>query len=166
MKLENLTDGTDIVLFDFDDTLCIHSLHGNYDYTDDEYIEAMINGDVDWWDRIGCLSNRHMKEFMDRCSKLGIRMGLISAVEMSCTAENKIEWVLRKYGYKLDNYCTSDTDMKAKLVKIVANSSGVHNVLFIDDLYSNLEKVADNLCSNVEVATPMEVVNYIENLTE
>lgn len=45
-------DKVKLVLFDFDDTLCIHRDHGSGG--DREYDRAMILGDCGWWDRWGC----------------------------------------------------------------------------------------------------------------
>lgn len=48
-----------IVLYDFDDTLCIHEKHGLRNDTD--YAAAMVNQDIGWWDKIGCEPTKQWK---------------------------------------------------------------------------------------------------------
>lgn len=150
-----------VVLFDFDDTLCIHSDHVKK--SDTEYGKAMVARDSTWWDKQGCQMNRQMKNFMDLCNKKGITMGLISAVDFSCTAEAKVNWVANKYHYVLRNFCTGSFEGKKRIIQALLEGyeHKPENVLFIDDLYSNLEAVAE---LGVQTATPMEVVNYINSL--
>lgn len=156
-------DKVKIVLFDFDDTLCIHSDHVKRDGA--EYNRAMVRRDFWWWDNQGCRMNKHMKYFMDICHEKGIAMGLISAVDFSCAAEAKANWVANKYHYALGNFCIGSFEGKKHIIQALLNGYeySPEDVLFIDDLYSNLEAAAE---LGVQTATPMEVVNYIEEDVE
>ncbi len=150
-----------VALFDFDDTLCIHRKADNFDI--ESYNVAMVKGGTSYWDMMGSAPNKQMKVFMDKLSKDNVELGLISATKLSCTGTNKTEWVKRKYGYTLKNYCTGDFDSKVQIIKalITANNLSPDEVLFVDDLYSNVDAVAE---LGVQVATPMEVVNYINSI--
>ena len=150
-----------IVLFDFDDTLCIHRKADNFDI--DSYNVAMVKGGTSYWDMMGSAPNKQMKVFMNKLSEDDVELGLISATKLSCTGANKIEWVKLNYGYTLKNYCSGDFEGKVQIIKalITANNFSPDEVLFVDDLYSNIDAVAK---LGVQVATPMEVVNYINSL--
>lgn len=150
-----------IALFDFDDTLCIHQKADNF--VAEYYNVVMVEGRVSYWDEMHSQPNKQMKAFMDKLSVDNVELGLISATSFMCTAVNKIEWVKRKYGYTLKNYCTGDFDSKVQIIKalISADNLSPDEILFVDDLYSNVDAVAE---LGVQVATPMEVVNYINNL--
>lgn len=154
-------DEAKIVLFDFDDTLCIHSQHKKG--SDTEYRKAMIARDPEWWDKQGCQVNKQLKSFMDICSEKDKVIGLISAIDFSCTAEAKLNWVANKYHYILKNFCTGSFEGKKRIIQALLDGYGYkpENVLFIDDLYSNLEATAE---LGIQTATPMEVVNYINGL--
>lgn len=153
--------GVKVALFDFDDTLCIHRKADNFDIG--SYNVVMVKGEASYWDIMGSAPNKQMKAFMDKLSVDNVELGLISATSFMCTSVNKIEWVKRKYGYTLKNYCTGDFDSKVQIIKalISADNLSPDEILFVDDLYSNVDAVAE---LGVQVATPMEVVNYINNL--
>ena len=150
-----------VALFDFDDTLCIHRKADNFGI--ESYNVAMVKGRVSYWDEMHSQPNKQMRVFMDKLSVNNVELGLISATSFMCTAVNKIEWVKLKYGRTLKNYCTGDFDSKVQIIKalITADNLSPDEVLFVDDLYSNVDAVAE---LGVQVATPMEVVNYINNL--
>lgn len=147
-----------IVLYDFDDTLCIHKKHGLHNDTD--YAAAMVNQDIEWWDKIGCEPNKAMEKFMNICANKDMEQGLISAVGFSISSTLKRMWVLQKYGIQLNDYCTGSFEGKAKIIQglIIAKNLSPENILFIDDYWKNLEMVAQ---LGVQVATPMEIVNFI-----
>lgn len=84
-KLENLK----MVLFDFDDTLAIHS-HGHR--IRDHLMKYMINvhsGSKELWNT--SKPNLQLKKFMDYLACKNISMGLISGVHDCKAAERKIE---------------------------------------------------------------------------
>lgn len=151
-------DKVKLVLFDFDDTLCIHRDHGSGG--DREYNRAMILGDCGWWDRRGCKPSVFMGKFMQLCVNSGKQMGLISVVEFSCAAAVKLSWVEANYGYVLRDYCTGSFEGKVQIIQAILDSSDLQpeNMLFVDDLYANLAAVEK---LGVQVCSPMEVINYV-----
>ena len=105
-KLENLK----MVLFDFDDTLAVHSQGHRIS---DHLMKYMINvhsGSKELWNT--SKPNLQLKKFMDYLACKNISMGLISGVHDCKAAERKIEWVKENYGYSLENYCVSSQEQK------------------------------------------------------
>lgn len=94
-----------IILFDFDNTLCIHTDHtsGN-----EEYDSKMVVGDMSVWKN--CQVNEQMALFMNICEEKGIRMGLISTTESFRHMEAKQQFVKRMYGVNLENFCVGTQD--------------------------------------------------------
>ena len=131
-----------VALFDFDDTLCIHRKADNFDIG--SYNVVMVKEEASYWDIMGSAPNKQMRVFMDKLSVNNVELGLISATSFMQTAVNKIEWVKLKYGRTLKNYCTGDFDSKVQIIKalITANNLSPDEVLFVDDLYSNIDAVA------------------------
>lgn len=98
-KLENLK----MVLFDFDDTLAVHSQGHRIS---DHLMKYMINvhsGSKELWNT--SKPNLQLKKFMDYLACKNISMGLISGVHDCKAAERKIEWVKENYGYSLEYCC-------------------------------------------------------------
>ena len=160
-KLENL----EMVLFDFDDTLCIHS------HRSDSYEELMeylscINSDKTFpesWNN--AKPNLQLKKFMDYLACKNISMGLISGVQDCKTAERKLKWVKENYGYLLENYCVSSQEQKIIELKVLAKVNRLHanQIAIIDDMYSNLEKAESE---GFIALSPMQVVNLFNEESE
>lgn len=160
-KLENL----EMVLFDFDDTLCIHS------HRSDSYEELMeylsyIHSDETFpksWNK--SKPNLQLKKFMDYLACKNISMGLISGVRDCKTAERKIKWVKENYGYLLENYCVSSQEQKIIELKVLAKVNRLHEnqIAIIDDLYPNLEKAESE---GFVALSPMQVVNLFNEVSE
>ena len=159
-KLENLK----MVLFDFDDTLAVHSQGHRIS---DHLIKYMINvhsGSKELWNT--SKPNLQLKKFMDYLAYKDIPMGLISGVHDCKAAERKIEWVKENYGYSLENYCVSSQEQKMIELSTIAEVNGFHKsqIALVDDYYENLgnaEKMGFTTFS------PMEIVTYArENHTQ
>lgn len=121
-KLENL----EMVLFDFDDTLCIHS-HRSDSYEDMmEYLSYIHLSETfpKSWNK--SKPNLQLKKFMDYLAYKNIPMGLISGVHDCKTAERKIKWVKENYGYLLENYCVSSQEQKIIELKVLAKVNRLH----------------------------------------
>lgn len=150
-----------LVLFDFDDTLCIHSKHWNHD--SDGYNKAMFTGDTSWWERNSCEYSKEMMKLVNYCRDNGIDMGLISAVEFCATSVTKLDWVKQKYGVDMKNFCTSaGQSSKKDMVNYIIRAYGLEadSILFVDDYYSHVSQVAS---LGVQAASPMEIVNWANN---
>lgn len=61
------------VLFDFDDTLCIHKYHETGDFR--EYTQNMILR-INFWKGKGCLPNLQIQEFIHLCKAKGKRYAM------------------------------------------------------------------------------------------
>ena len=159
IKIYNL----DFVLFDFDDTLCILSRSGHPD--PETYNKEVIKETgMDWWDRIGCKDNRHMKEFIKELEQKGIKMGLISQTSSYIHALRKNEWVKAHYGCDLLNFSVMNNRVEAKTKMMIAISNAYNirrdRILLVDDKEAILSQA---ISYGFQAASPMEVVNYMEN---
>lgn len=130
-KLENLK----MVLFDFDDTLAVHSQGHRIS---DHLMKYMINvhsGSKELWNT--SKPNLQLKKFMDYLACKNISMGLISGVHDCKAAERKIEWVKENYGYSLENYCVSSQEQKmielSTLQYCKDHDISLQDVVFVDD---------------------------------
>lgn len=151
-------DKLNYVLFDFDETLCIHARKKLFSYDSSDYTKSVLL-DNSWWDKIGCKPNKHMKEFMEELQNRNIELGLISQTDSYMHMVRKQEWVKEKYGIDLKNYCVSSDN---KVDMMIALSRAYHlpfySILIIDDKESVLNMAVKN---GFQAASPMEVVNYV-----
>ena len=164
-----------IVLFDFDDTIALHSDHSHSSgLSESEFYSQLLTYGPAFFNNLQ--TNKHMRMFMDLCNKHGIRMGLISYASSNIIMQTRIQWVYQKYGYELENYCVGSREGKLDMLKAIQqtywkgnktvgpNDTGIlystRQILIIDDVGQTLQEAADN---NFSACTPMEVVNFIED---
>lgn len=145
----------EMILFDFDDTLCIREDYRNNH--DPEYPKNIILGNP-CWER--CNSNKFLKEFMKLCAEKDIRLGLISATFSFKHMERKQEWVKNNYGFELENFCVGSPDSKVQMLQNISKAYNLKpgNILIVDDFYYTLREAAN---AGFQAAMPMEVVNYM-----
>lgn len=160
--LENL-ENLEMVLFDFDDTLAVHSQGHRIS---DHLMKYMINvhsGSKELWNT--SKPNLQLKKFMDYLAYKNIPMGLISGVHDCKTAERKIKWVKENYGYLLENYCVSSQEQKIIELKVLAKVNRLHanQIAIIDDMYTNLEEAESE---GFVALSPMQVVNLFNEESE
>lgn len=154
-------DNLKMVLYDFDDTLCIHENH--YRDTDESIyshnIDVLKNGADSWHT---CSINNHMKEFMELCREQGLRQGLISATPNLHSAA-KCEWVKQHYGIELENFCVSRAAEKVPTMRALSDVYGYqhYQMMIVDDFYEVTEAAGS---AGFKACTPMQIVNYIEQL--
>ena len=161
----NTLENLEMVLFDFDDTLCIHS-HRSDSYEElMEYLSYIHSGETfpKSWNK--SKPNLQLKKFMDYLAYKNIPMGLISGVRDCKSAEIKIKWVKENYGYLLENYCVSSQEQKIIELKVLAKVNRLHEnqIAIIDDLYPNLEKAESE---GFIALSPMQVVNLFNEISE
>lgn len=158
INLEN----TKLVLFDFDDTLCIHKKHGNNSENEKKYYREVLRFGAKAWSN--CDKSPHMQKFMNMCRKKHIPMGLISTTGSYKHAEAKHDWVFEQYGIDLDNYCVGTYEGKLTMTLAIAEVYDIpkEQILIVDDFWENLERAANN---GFNACTPMEIVNFIEKLS-
>jgi beta-phosphoglucomutase-like phosphatase (HAD superfamily) len=152
-------DNVDFVLFDYDDTLCIHSKHEESKEFRRNINARILKEGIKAWD--DCKPNNHMRKMMSECKERGIRMGLISTTLSCCHMMGKHDWVLAEYGVDLENYCVGSYEGKVTIMIAISDAFNIprKRILFVDDSHSNLEAAFE---AGFMVCTPMEVVNYIE----
>ena len=148
-----------LVLYDFDDTLCIHQKRGHTDYDEQDLSHRVYRGDDNLWPN--SVPNKHMGLFMKECEELGIKQGLMSLTPMFKQSTAKQKWVEDVYGVRLENYCVGSAEEKLKQMKILARVFGINReqILLIDDKTWTLNQV---VISGFKGWSPMQVVNYIE----
>ena len=156
-------DSIKIVLFDFDDTLCIHTNHSwNEDIEFSQTISILQLGKNAW---STCQISSHMEKFMKECESKNIPMGLVSVVMSAKHMMCKQDWVLEKYGIFLENYCVGKAEDKIKVMRAISEAYGIpkSKILIVDDLW---QTVSDAYNEGFLACSPMEVVNYIEQKRE
>lgn len=155
MNLDNIR----AALFDFDDTLCVHTMRPySSALSPEEYSEAVLSGGNPW--PYGVAPNV-MQQFVAMCHARAIHMGLLSATSTYTRAEAKQAWVTSHYGVVMKNYCVGLNGPKVMVLKEVARHFNLHytQVLFVDDALENLEAAARE---GFIACSPMECVYFIE----
>jgi hypothetical protein len=104
-----------------------------------------------------------MKKFIELAETHNIPMYLISATRSSVHANAKIDWVLRNYGVTMGNYCVGKRKGKLKMLKAYSNAHDFSRkeILFIDDCWESIHEAEQN---GFHACSPMEIVNYIDNI--
>lgn len=147
-----------IILFDFDDTLCIHTDHTSGG--DEEYNTKMVVGDMSA--RKDCQVNEQMALFMNICEEKGIRMGIISTAESFRHMETKQQFIKRMYGVNLENFCVGTQDGKLDMLNAIAAAYVYEKdeIAIVDDYWYQLERAAD---AGYKTYSPMQIVNYVNS---
>lgn len=151
LKLEKIR----AVFFDFDDTLCIHSLHEDWKYQFNQ------NTTIDIFDHFGCKPNEQMKKFVEILVNLNVEMHLISASEENVRPV-KLKWVKEHYGVNMIDSCTLFHADKANKMKEYCRINNIQcgELLFVDDIYCNLK---DATKIGIQACSPMEIVNFVNH---
>lgn len=151
-----------VVVFDFDDTLCVHTEHGSYDRQKTrDYFKAMING-KNWWDANGAKPSKAMQMFIDLLKERDIPMYLCSAVTSSIHATRKVAWVSKKYGVYMSDLCVAEPEDKLNALLALVDALSVErdSILIVDDYYAVVESVAN---AGFQSATPVEAIEFYED---
>ena len=148
-------DKVKLVLWDFDDTLCIHTDHTSAkDEFDTEYNVKVLRGEDPYTE---CFVSEELMTIMHDLERRGVRQGLISATRGYVHAKNKEMWVREKYGVQLENHCVSNSHMKLGMLLAIAEADGLNReeILIVDDYYENLTEAAD---AGFQAAAPLEMI--------
>lgn len=151
-------DKVKYVLFDFDDTLCIHTVRNELFSTTERYAELFAEEPETW---ATSQPNTQMSGFIQELKKRNIPMGLCSAVDCYKHSENKVKWVCREYGIEhLDNYCCGSAEDKIKVMLAMTSQLNLkpENILIVDDYWSTIYRAGRE---GFQSAAPMEVVNWM-----
>lgn len=152
-----------LVLYDFDDTLCIHS-NRDYDINDEYELDLTIyKGDKNPWHNYK--KNKHMQKMINLCKDLGIAQGLISVVSTFKHMQAKHQWCFDNYEVDLGNFCVGTDEEKIRQLCIIADAYGFerNQVVIIDDKFAILNEASK---LGFTALSPMEVVNFIEEHEE
>lgn len=148
----------ELVLFDFDDTLAVHTNH--VCRPSELYLNAIHDKMHDPWKT--ATTNKQLATFMHACVQEGKRVGLISATESYLASARKVEWVNKNYNVLCENYCVGEPEAKLQemLALATANDLAPDQVAIIDDYWLVLEAAASE---GFIACSPLEIVNYINN---
>lgn len=148
----------ELVLFDFDDTLAVHTNH--VCRPSELYLNAIHDKMHDPWETAA--TNKQLATFMHACVQEGKRVGLISATESYLASARKVEWVNKNYNVLCENYCVGEPEFKLQemLAIATANDLAPDQVAVIDDYWLVLEAAASE---GFIACSPLEIVNYIDN---
>ena len=156
-------DKIKIVLFDFDDTLAVHSEHKEYnERTRMTYDVNMLKGNTEYFSE-RCKKSRAMEKFITKLQKDGKKLALISQVETTSSGNCKIIWAETQYNAKFINCCVSLRKLKVDMLKVVAETFTYlpENILIVDDHCKTLSEAQK---AGFQSCTPIEVVNYMEGV--
>lgn len=155
MDIDNLK----IVLFDFDNTLCVHTDHKKWTESQKNAARAkLVSEDLSMYD--GCKINDNLRKFMELLQTKNIRIGLLSTVESHPWALMKQRFVRERYHVKLENFCVGTQEGKLDMLNAIADSNGYskQEVAIVDDYWYQLERASD---AGFAAYSPLEIVNYI-----
>lgn len=161
METLNFFNNVKYALFDFDDTLCIHSNHKPWTCDDDHKQEVyMLRNQYSY---PTSHANVHMREFINLCKNNNIKMGLISHVSSVPQSVAKINWCEKQYGVKFENFCVGTREQKVEMLKRISDSTNIDRdkIIIIDDLFLTLTEAEGE---GFMTATPMEIVNFIQGV--
>ena len=146
------------VIYDFDDTLCIHSTHNYSDKDNKVYNEDVIKKGKDTWK--DCSINKQMGIFMLLCQEEGLSQGLMSATKSVKHADAKCDWVESNYGIRLENFSVGDASYKIEMLIAIADAYNLcrSSILLVDDCWKNLESASN---AGFQACSPMEIVNFV-----
>lgn len=146
-----------LAAFDFDDTIYIHPTH-NYSKEDDlTLFSKIIAGDKDVYPEERF--NPNIVSFMKYCYALNIPIAVCSRCSISEEAEYKTNLMRETLGFPVINLCVGDNAMKPVVLEAYARANRIKKseILFVDDLWDNLESVER---AGFKVASPSEIAVY------
>lgn len=145
------------VLFDFDETLCVHEGHTT-DVDNAAHIANFLECGMRHYDKRK--KNAQMAEFIDLCAERGIEVGVISVCASSIEMEAKCRWATEVYKHPFKNYCVGTAEHKIDMLEALSRVHAVwkSEIAIVDDLIFTVSRAAD---AGFTAWTPMEVVNYV-----
>lgn len=148
-----------LILWDFDDTLCIHPSRIPMDHA--TYYKELLSKGIHLWD--DCKVNDELSVFLGLAHESEIDQGLISANASPLCTEAKIEWIYKHYEVHLDNYCVATNDDKISMMNALSSAYNIpkDRILIVDDSYDVLAKAEAN---GYYSASPTEIITYISDM--
>ena len=154
-----------VVVFDFDDTLCIHAQHGSFVEGRTRNYFSSVMKDHSWWDSIQSKPSAALKVLIDFLKEREIPMYLCSVIESSIHGIRKVEWVAEKYGVTMSNLCVKSPEYKIDACVALADHLNVarESILIVDD-YHRVIEWAEN--AGFQSATPIEAIEFSDEITK
>lgn len=142
-----------VAFFDFDNTLCMHTVYVNHDK---DYREEY---GTDHYRRIKAYKSEIMQEFLDLLVANGVELCLTSATYVHCF-DVKQQWLKEQYGYDFNNCCvTCDAHKTATIHNyIIAHDLELSDILFVDDKADNLIAAT---AMGIPASHPLEIAEFI-----
>ena len=146
-----------VILFDFDETLCIHHGHIPGTGTTDEFADLIKEGADIYKNKEG---NIQLKKFIVLCKNKGIEIGIISACSSFIAMNVKRQWAERTYSTSFTNYCVDSAEHKINMLEAIHKAYGFQRsqIAIVDDLIFTVTNAAD---AGFLACTPMEIVNFM-----
>lgn len=151
-------DNVKIVVFDYDEVLCIHDRRDMDCGTQEGRIEARRNG-VNFYDNGNFHKSNVIGEFIDKFCE-GKETVLLSACQDESFFQMKLDWAEKQYLHNFVERCVQKRHSKVPMLMSICKEFKVecNEVLLIDD---NTETLAEAQSNEFEVATPLDIVEYI-----
>lgn len=139
-----------IVLFDFEDALCVPTDRHKKD-------ESWLGIETYSY----CVAPQFMREFVRRCKANGIQMALLSDAVTYKVSEAMLRWVKETYSVDMENYCVNSWKAKAAMLQKLAQGHGLppRNVLYIDSNSLSLKFATED---GFTACSPSEIAYYME----
>lgn len=153
-----------IAVFDFDDTLCIHTKHSKYE-TIPNYIQRCISGEFPW-DHVyndgskACIPSTVMRKFINMLKLNNVKLFMCSATSMSLIGGLKTEWSSREYNCEFKDVSVNSWEQKVSILRHLAeiNHYDSDRILIVDDYFNVLDYSG---AEGFQTASPIEVAEFL-----
>lgn len=149
-------------VFDFDDTLCIHTRHSYNEDDIQKEKESVLAGENPWPDGV---ASKHMSCLLMHLKQSDIPMFLMSSIGSSPIFKeleaSKIVWVDQHYGYQLEPRCCNLWEDKVLVLEQISQEYDIlpEEILLVDDFWP----VVHAACAKgFKAYSPMEIVEDLE----
>lgn len=128
-----------VAVFDFDETLAIHSSDKHYAQEGDEkldyYVDAYLKPDVFYDELEPCMINETLLELINILREKGIKIYCLSGMKYAFHLKAKQLFVNKHYGNDIETVAVGSQELKIDGLKIIKkiNNCELDEILFIDD---------------------------------
>ena len=151
-------DNVKIVVFDFDEVLCVHDRRDMDCDISEGRIEARRNK-INFYDNGNFHGSKVMEIFIDRFC-MDKKTILMSVCHDETFFQMKLDWAEKQYLHNFVERCVQKRHSKAPMLISICKEFKVecNQVLLIDD---NTETLAEVQSNGFEVATPLDIAEYL-----
>lgn len=153
-------DRIKLALFDFDDTLAVHTEHGWNKGIAKRQLVAAAAGKL--YEASTLRVSYDLKTFVALCKEHDVELGLISASGFAPRVEQKMKWVEEHYGVRMQNYCVGSVAEKPDAIEAIRQAKRFcsDEILLVDDYYKVLSDVTK---VGIQVVSPAEVSIFLRD---